>query len=188
MDETRIFTAFLGESRIASGPLESVLPELKTRFDAGEDRPIAEMLLIFDDESGQQVDFDMRGTLAEVIARATPSPARVGPGRPKLGVISREVSLLPSHWQWLERQPNGASAALRRLVDQASKRSPGEQRARRAMESTGRFLSAMAGNRPNYEEANRALYRANRDQFEELIAAWPKDIREHACRMALDAF
>ncbi|HMC62430.1 MAG TPA: DUF2239 family protein [Candidatus Solibacter sp.] len=190
MDETRTYTGFLGEARITSGPLEIVLPPLKTRFDAGENR----LVLIFDDESGQQVDFDLRGTLAEVIARATPSPspspspARVGPGRPKLGVVSREVSLLPTHWEWLERQPNGASAALRRLVDQAGKRDPGPQRARRAMESTGRFLSAMAGNLANYEEASRALYRANRGQFEELIGEWPQDIRQHAHRMARDAF
>ena len=188
MDQTRTFTGFLGEARITSGPLETVLPALKTRFDEGENC----LVLIFDDESGRQVDFDLRGTLREVIARATPSPAppaaRVGPGRPKLGVVSREVSLLPGHWEWLERQPNGASAALRRLVDQAAKRDPGEQRARRAMESAGRFLSAMAGNLPNYEEASRALYRANRGQFEELIGAWPQDIRQHACRMAQDAF
>jgi hypothetical protein len=194
MDETRTYTAFLGEARITSGPLETVLPALKTRFDAGENR----LVLIFDDESGQQVDFDLRGTLAEVIDRATPAPtpsptpaptpARVGPGRPKLGVVSREVSLLPSHWEWLERQPNGASAALRRLVDQAGKRDPGTQRARRAMESTGRFLSALAGNLPNYEEASRALYRANQGQFEALTDEWPQDIRQHACRMARDAF
>jgi hypothetical protein len=190
MDQSPTYTGFLGEAQITSGPLETVLPVLKTRFDTGENR----LVLIFDDESGRQVDFDLRGTLAEVIARATPTPAltptpaRVGPGRPKLGVVSREVSLLPSHWEWLERQPNGASAALRRLVDQAARHEPGEQRARRAMESAGRFLSAMAGNLPNYEEASRALYRANRGQFEELIGEWPQDIRQHACRMAQDAF
>jgi hypothetical protein len=188
MNETRNYTAFLGEARIISGSLETMLPVLKTGFDGGENG----LVLIFDDESGRQVDFDLRGTLAEVIARAAPTPVpsapRVGPGRPKLGVVSREVSLLPSHWEWLERQPNGASAALRRLVDQAGKRDPGPQRARRAMESTGRFLSAMAGNLPNYEEANRALYRANRGRFEELIGEWPQDIRQHACRMAQDAF
>jgi hypothetical protein len=184
MDETRTYTAFLAETRIASGPLETVLPVLKARFDAGENT----LVFIFDDQSGRQVDFDLRGSLAEVTARATPTQARVGPGRPKLGVASREVSLLPRHWQWLEEQPNGASAALRRLVDQASKREPGEQRARQAMESTGRFLSAMAGNLPNYEEASRALYRSNRSRFEELMQDWPQDIIHQASRMAHDAF
>jgi hypothetical protein len=192
MNEPRTYTAFLGETLIASGTLETVLPALKARFDAGENC----LVLIFDDESGRQLDFDLRGTLAEVIARATPapiaspatSPARMGPGRPKLGVVSREISLLPSHWEWLERQPNGASAALRRLVDQAGKRPAGPERVRRAMESAGRFLSGMAGNLPNYEEASRALYRANRGQFEELTGEWPRDIRQHARRMAQDAF
>jgi hypothetical protein len=188
MDQTPAYTAFLGETLIASGPLETLLPSLKTRFDAGENP----LVLIFDDESGRQVDFDLRGTLAEAMARAmpvpSPTPPRLGPGRPKLGVVSREVSLLPSHWEWLELQPNGASAALRRLVDQAGKREPGPQRARRAMESTGRFLTGMAGNLPNYEEASRALYRANRGRFEELIGEWPPDIRRHASQMAQEAF
>src|SRR5947209_10190038 len=145
MTESHSYSVFLDETRIASGSLEIVLPVLKARADAGENR----LMLIFDDSSGRQVDFDLRGTLEEVVARATASPVRVGPGRPRLGVVCREISLLPAHWEWLEAQPNGASAALRRLVDQAAKREPGEQRARRAMESTGRFLSAMAGNLPN---------------------------------------
>ena len=99
--------------------------------------------------------------------------------RPKLGVISREVSLLPRHWDWLEQQPNGASAALRKLVDQARKLEPGEQRARLATDAAGRFLSAMAGNLPGYEEATRALYSRDRDRLEELIGEWPQDIRIH---------
>jgi hypothetical protein len=190
MDEPRTYTAFAGETQIASGNLDTVLPVVKTTFEAGGDC----MVLIFEDDSGRQVDFDLRGTLAEVIARAMPSPSpspappRVGPGRPKLGVVSREVSLLPRHWEWLEGQPTGASAALRRLVEQAAKQPDGPQRARRAMESTGRFLSGMAGNLPNYEEANRALYRTNRGRFEELTNDWPQDIRDHARRMAQDVF
>jgi hypothetical protein len=183
MHEPRTYTAFLGDSRIASGSLETLLPALKTQFDS-ENR----LLLIFDDQTGRQVDFDLRGTLAEILARVAPAMPRTGPGRPKLGVVSREVSLLPSHWDWLEQQPNGASAALRRLVDQAARHEPREQSARRSMESAGRFLSAMAGDLPNYEEASRALYRANRDQFEELTRLWPPDIRDHAARMAQAAF
>jgi hypothetical protein len=102
--------------------------------------------------------------------------------------VSREVSLLPRHWEWLEQQPNGASAALRRLVDQARKSETSEQRARRAMDAAGRFLTAMAGNLPGYEEASRALYGGNRARFEELIRDWPADIRAQAERMARDVF
>ncbi|MFY0534142.1 DUF2239 family protein [Nannocystis pusilla] len=47
-------------------------------------------------------------------------PARTGPGRPKLGVVSREVSLLPRHWEWLERQPSGSR---RRCADSSRRRS-----------------------------------------------------------------
>jgi uncharacterized protein len=128
------------------------------------------------------VDFDLRGALNEVVARALPARSRSGPGRPKLGVVSREASLLPRHWAWLEQQPNGASAALRRLVDQARKREPAEQRARLATEAVGRFMSAMADNLPGYEEASRALYAANRAHFEDLILHWPHDIRAYIQR------
>jgi len=178
------YSVFLGDNRIAAGPLETILPVLKARFERGEN----DLVLIFDNQTGKQVDFDLPGTLAEVLSRAIPSAGRTGPGRPKLGVLSREVSLLPSHWEWLEMQPNGASAALRRLVDMASKREPAAQRARRAKESTGRFLSAIAGNLPNYEEANRALYQANRPRFQALTASWPADIRHQAALMAREAF
>jgi hypothetical protein len=184
MEETRTYTAFVGETLIASGPLETMLPEVKARFD----RDASALFLIFEDQSGRQVDFDLRGAVDEVVARALPAPPRTGPGRPKLGVVSREVSLLPRHWDWLELQPNGASAALRRLVEEARKRDPGKERARLATEAAGRILSAMAGNLPGYEEASRALYAANRAQFEELIRDWPRDIRAYIQRRVEDAF
>lgn len=98
--------------------------------------------------------------------------------------MSREVSLLPRHWEWLEQHPGGASAALRRLVEEARKREPGKQRARQAADAASRFMSAMAGNLPNYEEATRALYRARRAAFEQLVADWPHDIRKHVLRLA----
>ena len=184
MDDNRTFTAFVDDTLVVSGPLQTVLPVLKTRLEAAG----PEMVLIFEDQTGRQVDFDLRGSLAEVFARAAPPPSRTGPGRPKLGVVSREISLLPRHWQWLEAQPNGASAALRRLVDHASKQESPQQRSRRAMEAAGRFLTAMAGNLPNYEEASRALYRAARPQFDALSAVWPADIRDHARRLAADVW
>ena len=184
MEETLTYTAFVGETLIASGPLQTTLPVVKRRFD----RDASALFLIFEDQSGRQVDFDLRGAVDEVVARALPSPPRTGPGRPKLGVVSREVSLLPRHWEWLEQQPNGASAALRRLVDEARKRDPGKERARLATEAAGRILSAMAGNLPGYEEASRALYAANRARFEDLIRDWPHDIRAYIQQRVEDAF
>ena len=184
MEEQPIYTAFVGETLIASGPLESMLPIVKAEFDQNA----STLFLIFEDHSGRQVDFDLRGALNQVVARALPARSRSGPGRPKLGVVSREISLLPRHWVWLEQQPNGASAALRRLVDQARKWEPGEQRARLAREAVGRFMTAMAGNLPGYEEANRALYAANRATFEERILNWPRDIRAYIQRRAEEAF
>ena len=184
MEEELAYTAFLGETLIASGQLETMLPQLKAKFDQGD----GALFLIFEDRTGRQVDFDLRGTIGEVLERALPARPHTGPGRPKLGVVSREVTLLPRHWDWLEHQPNGASAALRRLVDEARKREPGKQRARLAMDATSRFLSAMAGNLPGYEEATRALYAANQARFEELVRGWPGDIRLHLQRLAQDAF
>jgi uncharacterized protein len=184
MHEEQTYTTFAGETRIASGQLAAILSLAKARFD--EDHGAS--LLIFEDQTGRQVDFDLRGSPEEVRARAVPAPVRIGPGRPKLGVTSREVSLLPRQWEWLEQQPNGASAALRRLVDEGRKREPEKQRARLAMDAANRFLSAMAGNLPGYEEATRALYAANREHFEHLTEDWPRDIQSHARRLAEDAF
>lgn len=184
MDKELTYSAFLGTSLLASGSLQQVLPTLKSQFD----RENGTMFLVFEDQTGRQVDFDLRGTLAEVLARYEPRPARVGPGRPKLGVVAREVSLLPRHWEWLEQQPSGASAAIRRLVDEARKRDPGQQQAQSAIEAADRFLSAMAGNLPGYEDVSRAIYRRNRNQFEDLIRGWPADIRSHVQHLVRHAF
>jgi len=177
------YSAFSGDRLIAFGSLGDVLSAAKGFVDTTEDP----QLLIFEDRTGRQVDFDFRGSLAEVLARALPKPARAGPGRPKLGVISREVSLLPRHWEWLESQPQGISAGLRRLVEEARKQNPGEQRARQGREALNRFMTAIAGNRPNYEEATRALFAPDNARFEELIAEWPEDIRAHLLRVLEDS-
>ena len=184
MENKATYTSFLGTTFVASGPLDEVLTRVKPLFDRDPGAPI----LIFKDNSGHQVDFDLRGTLSETIARALPPLERPGPGRPKLGVVAREVSLLPRHWEWLEQQPNGASAALRRLVDEARKRNPGEERRRLAIEAANRFLTAMAGNLPGYEEATRALFGRNPDQFHELIREWPPNVRQYAERLVETAF
>jgi hypothetical protein len=184
MDEPRTYTAFVGNRYIAQGTVDEILPAVKPIFDRDPGAP----LLIFQVQTGGQEDFDLRGSLAEVLARValpTPHPA---PGRPKLGVVSREVSLLPRHWAWLQERQGGASAALRRLVDQARKQEPGKDGVRQAKEATYRFITAIAGNYPNYEEATRALYASDRTAFEQLTAAWPVDVRDHALRMGEGAF
>ncbi len=182
METEALYLAFSGPRQVAAGPLRDVLPVLKHRFD----KDSADLVLVFEVESGRQVDFDLRGSLEEVLERASP-PQQRGPGRPKLGVTGREVSLLPRHWEWLEQQPTGISGALRRLVEQAMKHQPGKERARRIREALSRFLSSTAGDRPNYEEATRALFSGDAAELEELVKRWPKDIRDFAVQKAREA-
>ena len=163
--------------------LTTMLIRTKEYLDGGSIEPV----LIFEDQTGRQVDFDFRGTRAEVLERAEASKPRPGPGRPKLGVISREVTLMPRHWEWLEEQPNGISAALRRLVDDARKREPGKEQARRATEAASKFMWAMAGNLPGFEEASRVLFARDQARFEQLIGAWPEDVREHLMMLISDS-
>ena len=187
MDELQTYSVFAGERLLLSGPLVEILRGTKQYIDERERQDGDPSVLIFEDETGRQVDFDFRGTPEEVLAHAV-RPPRVGPGRPRLGVVGREVSLLPRHWDWLEGQPGGASAALRRLVDEARKRNPAQQRVRQAIDATYRFMTALAGDRPGYEEATRALYAGDRDRFASLIAAWPRDIVRHIEQLGRDYF
>ena len=179
MDSARTITAFAGTRRVATGPLPAVLRKVKPLVDSADGEPV----LFFEDDTGRQVDFDFSGTTEEVVARATPVAAPVGPGRPKLGVVSREVSLLERHWAWLEAQPQGISAALRRLVDEARKLDPEKESARRAIEATSRVMTALAGNRRGFEEASRALFARDQKRFEALIRRWPKDVSAHLRRL-----
>ena len=183
VEEVTTYTAFADDRMVASGPLRPMLAAAKSFL---EKKP-AVRLLVFEDHSGREVDFDFRGTLEEVLARALPPAAAARPGRPKLGVVGREVSLLPRHWEWLEQQPSGISAALRRLVDEARKREPGKQRARALREAAGRFMTAMAGDRPGFEEATRALYAGDERRLEGLVSSWPVDVRAKALRYAREA-
>lgn len=178
------YTAFAGVRRIARGPLDETVLQAKAALDAGEDAPI----LIFEDGTGAQLDFDWRGTPDDVRSRLASHPhfaapaaasARSGPGRPRLGVVSREVSLLPRHWTWLGEQPGGASATLRRLVDDARKRDTGREDPRRAREAASRFLWAVAGDLPGFEEATRALFAGDDGRLSQLVADWPADVRTH---------
>ena len=184
MDDDRTYTTFAGDTRVVSGDKASMLRRTKEYLDLHQD----EQVQIFDDDTGKQVDFDFRGSTADVLERAAPPPPRAGPGRPRLGVVSREVSLLPRHWDWLADQPNGASAALRRLVDEARKNDDRRQRAKRAAAGVGRAMTSLAGDKPNFEEAYRALDTGNRTRFLELIGDWPKDIRHYLCRLAEGAW
>lgn len=191
MDD-RSCTAFQGLTRIASGPLAEVAAKVKAVVDRGEPSTI----LIFDDVTAEPIEVDFRGSPDEVIARLSGSsenvapshPEQRGPGRPKLGVVAREVTLLPRHWEWLARQPGGASVALRKLVDEARRANGEKDRRREAQASTYRFMSALAGNEPGFEEAARALFAGNEARFGEVTARWPRDIRDHAMKLAAPTF
>lgn len=176
-------TAFSAGHLVATGPLEVVLRAVKARYDAGDTQ-----LLVFADATGREEDFDLRGTVSDVLTRAAPAPERKGPGRPRLGVVAREVTLLPRHWDWLEAQPSGLSAALRRLVDAEIKRDPAGERARRAAAATHRVMTGLAGDLSGYEEAARALFAHDGAAFAERIAAWPEDVRVYLERLSAPVF
>jgi len=188
-ENERTYTAFAADHQIASGDLQSTVLKTKKRIDEGE----KESILIFDDSTGKQVDFDFRGTPEKVLQKLSSHPLFVsthpsatapsGPGRPKLGIVSREVSLLPRHWDWLEQQPSGISAMLRKLIDNARKSEPDEERARRRRETGGSFMWSMAGNLPGFEEASRALYASDMKKLEKVIQDWPKDIRKYLLKL-----
>ena len=173
--EHETFTAFHGDCKHVSGPLAAIALTLKAGGTDG--------VLIFSDRTGGEVDLDLRGTDEEVAARYAPPPSL--PGRPKLGVVAKEVTLLPRHWDWLKTQRGGASATLRRLVEEAARDS--RSAAKAAAEAAYRFMSAMAGNRPGFEEASRALFAADGDSFAALTEAWPVDIRDHVRGLAAPA-
>ena len=136
-------------------------------------------LLIFENTTGRQVDFDLRGSLGDVLERVKAREAPKGPGRPRLGVESREVTLLPRHWAWLELQQRGASATLRRLIDDASRRVGPEEGSRERRDAAYRVMSVLAGDRAGFEEAARALFAGDHGRFHALSMKWPDDIRDH---------
>jgi uncharacterized protein len=186
------FIAFNGDRRIAAGDLREVARAAKQALD----RQSGIAVLIFNGITSNAVDLDFRGSVDDVLARlplaekiAEPAlPANRGPGRPKLGVVAREITLLPRHWEWLARQPGGASVAIRKLVDEARRGGEDTDRIREGQEAAYRFMSVMAGNKPHFEEAIRALFAPNPRRFAELIAEWPANVRDHAARLAERAF
>ncbi|WP_307437037.1 DUF2239 family protein [Labrys monachus] len=180
--------AFAGTRRLARGEALAVALAVKDAQDAGEEAPI----LIFDCATGRPVDLDLRGTPDDIRARleeeAPEPPQPRGPGRPRLGVVAREVTLLPRHWEWLSSQPGGASVMLRKLVDEARRTSEAQDRIREAREATYRFMVATAGNETDFEEASRALFAGEAGRFAMLVEPWPEDIREQVMELAEDAF
>lgn len=172
-------TAFDGESLLARGRLAQVALAVRARL---AEQPDAS-LLTFDDATGRVIDLDLRGSEAEIVARLGGGEPR-GRGRPKLGVVAREVTLLPRHWEWLSAQPGGASQALRRLVDEARRGDGGQTQARIARETAYRFMSAMAGDLAGFEEASRALFAGDEAGFRNHAASWPGDIRTYAQELA----
>ena len=191
-----LYIAFEGDRCIASGDLHDVARAAKQKLDRRKDASI----LVFDGRNSGPVEIDLRGSLDDVLARLpdiadaraadddAASTAPRGPGRPKLGVVAREVTLLPRHWEWLARQSGGASVALRKLVDAARRTGEDGDRVREAQKAVYRFMSVMAGNRPHYEGAVRALFAGDCRGFEKLIAEWPVDVRDHTAKLAERAF
>ncbi|MGG4345170.1 DUF2239 family protein [Paenibacillus lautus] len=188
-------TAFVGGESIAKGSLQHVVATVKDTLD---DEEIAR-LLIFNDLTGKPIDIDFRGKTAEVLQRLSDLAGHTADaeeskqpsrrvGRPKLGVVSGEVTLLPRHWDWLKSQPGGASVTLRKLVDEARRSGKYESEVRAAQEASYHFMTAMAGDFPQHEEALRALYAGNRDRFYQLIDDWAPGIRDHIKTLAENAF
>lgn len=199
-----IAVAFLdAEHLLIHSQLSEVALKVKQLYAQDPNRQI----LVFDALTSHVIDLDLRGSDAEIVDRLAPevkteaqdaketaadsspeeNPSR-GRGRPKLGVVPREVTLLPRHWEWLNQQTGGASVALRKLVEEARRRSESKHEARLAMDSAYRFMAGLAGNQPNYEEASRALFAGDGERFVQHIQAWPVDVRSHVTRLAQAAF
>lgn len=195
-DGKPIWIAFAGATRLASGPPREVASKVKEFFDTNSQNTV----LIVDAITGGPVELDLRGSLSTVLKKLTPAsipetssasnisadtPRAVG--RPKLGVVAREVTLLPRHWDWLATQPGGASVALRKLVEHARRANREDDRIRQAREAAYRFMSAIAGNEPGFEEATRALFAGDHEGMVRAVAKWPADVRDHALSLAAAA-
>ncbi len=181
--------AFQAQSQLIRAPVMEVALLLKSAQNQSDNEPI----LLFDAETGRQLDLDISGSVEDIekrygLAENEPESMESGlvkrRGRPRLGVVGKEVTLLPRHWEWLEQQRGGASATLRRLIDQARKELSGQEQVRQSQDAAQRFMTAMAGNLPGYEEAVRALYARNKAQFEKETSNWPADIRQCARNFA----
>jgi len=194
------FSLFDGHRLVVSGTSTTVALALKQGRATDSSGP----LLVIDNSSGRSRDFDTRDSDAQVRARLSgdPSPPGAdaapatdavsggatgrGRGRPKLGVTAREVTLLPRHWEWLADQPGGASVALRRLVETASRSGADSARQRRDAERAYHFLQTIAGDLPGFEDALRALFAHDRAALAGKLRDWPADVQQHALQLAFD--
>ncbi|WP_051954027.1 DUF2239 family protein [Xenophilus azovorans] len=174
-DAPSFLTAFLDFDRIASGDAAQVMASVRQRPDAAS-------VFVFDDRTGERLDLDLRPDSSDAAAPAEEAPR--GVGRPRLGVVAREVTLLPRHWDWLSRQPGGASVALRRLIDEARRNYAERDSVRAAREAAYRFMTVMAGDLPGFEEAARALFAGERERFQAQIEGWPEDVAAYAQKLA----
>ncbi len=205
-------TAFAGSKMIASGDLRHVAQLTKKTIDGGEKEFV--LIFDDMTAQPIEIDFrgTTKDVIARIDERNNKSPSQSanqsinqspsqsanlsqssqpksdeasrGPGRPKLGVVAREVTLLPRHWDWLNSQPGGASVALRKLVDDARHANADKDTIRQSQEAAYRFMSAMAGNLPGFEESARALFAGNETKFRELTGEWPEDIGRYAQKLA----
>jgi uncharacterized protein len=191
MPKDPVAIAFQGDVCIAAGDLAGVALAAQKAARRHHHEPI----LIFDAATSEPIEIDLRDGGAQRLSRpAAAGPAAPpagetprGPGRPKLGVVAHEVTLLPRHWDWLASQPGGASVALRKLVEYAMRANAGKDRIRASQNAAYRFMSAMAGNRVRFEDAARALFAGDAATFHQLVQVWPKDIRDHVAKLAAEA-
>lgn len=210
------FTCFNGHLRLVTGPLETVALAVKQAAERGAVGPLlifddstgrsididtrgsdqevlarlathpANITSTDGCAASEQPDDPVRATADSIDADAPATQPR-GRGRPKLGVVAREVTLLPRHWDWLNAQPGSASVVLRKLVDEARRTHVEKDRRRSAQERAYHFMSAMAGDLPGFEEATRMLFANDPPRFRELVASWPEDVRDHAIALSFGA-
>jgi len=186
------YTAFEGYKLLSHGDIETVALDVRKALKKDSNKSV----LIFSDSTGRQIDLNLNGYESEVLERlkvfaAPPVSTHIGGvGRPKLGVVSREISLLPQHWEWLSNQEGGASSVIRRLIDAKMNTSllSAKEKTKKVQEVVYKFLSAVAGNLPNFEEVVRYLYRKDKKKFEDLMSDWPSDVSKHASFLAKEAF
>lgn len=182
MNSSTTYTAFSGDHYLASGEMMELILKIKQL------QKTTENILIFNDQTGRQTDFDYTGSEQEIRERyAEPEPTKKV-GRPKLGVISREITLQKKHWDWLDQQSASASAIIRKLIDKELDDPNSESNKMLAKQATDRFMLAMLGNMPNYEEATRALYQGDREVFFKMIQDYPKDLKKYLIQKTQNIF